>query len=61
MDKDLNLLDIYNNFSTWEDIKGQALSKLGFYNKDLIILERKYQEKFVPDFDPWELKKEINH
>lgn len=59
IDKDLKLLDIYNNSSTWDDIKAKSLEEFGFYNKDLITLEKRYQEMFVPNFNPWELKKEI--
>ncbi len=59
MDKDLRLLDIYNEESTWLDIEKRALEEVGFFNKDLVILEKMYQERFVPQYIPWDNKREI--
>ena len=59
IDKDLKLLDIYNEEANWSEIKKLALRKMGFYNPKLLYLEKIYQEKFVPDYIPWE-KREVN-
>ncbi len=59
MDKSLKILDIYNNESVWDEIKRRNLEEIGYYNKNLVYLEKAYQEKFVPDFKPWGMKKEV--
>ncbi len=59
MDKSLKILDIYNDESVWDEIKRRILDEVGYYNKDLVYLEKAYQEKFVPDYTPWEMKKEV--
>lgn len=60
MDKDLKLLDIYNEEANWNNIEKRSMEEFGFYNKNLILLEKDYQERFVPNYDPWyKNKKEI--
>jgi len=58
IDKDLKLLDIYNEEAKWTEIKKRALREMSFYNPKLLYLEKIYQERFVPDYIPWE-KREV--
>lgn len=53
MDKDLKLLDIYNEEAPWDNIENRSMEEFGFYNKNLILLEKDYQERFVPNYNPW--------
>lgn len=59
IDKDFRLLDIYYEEANWDEIKRRALNEVGFFNKDLVILEKTYQEKFVPDYVPWDKKEKL--
>lgn len=59
MDKNLKVLDIYNAESVWDEVKRRILEEVGYYNKDLVLLEKAYQEKFVPDYTPWDMQKEV--
>lgn len=59
MDKNLKILDIFNDESIWDEIKRRMLDEVGYYNKDLVLLEKAYQEKFVPDYTSWDMKKEV--
>lgn len=59
IDKDLKLLDICNEEANWKEIQKRALEEMGFYSKELVILEKKYQEMFVPDYVSWENKEKL--
>ncbi len=48
-DPNLKLLDIYEEESKYNMIKKRSLVELGFYNKKLISLEKKYHERFYPE------------
>lgn len=46
IDKDLKMLDIYENESNFERIEEEIKKEFGFYHKDLIRIEKRYYERF---------------
>ena len=48
-DPNLDLLKIYEEESNFNQMKVRAKNELGFYNKDLIKVERLYHDKFEPE------------
>lgn len=48
-DPNLDLLRIYEEESNFNQMKVRAKNELGFYNKDLIKVERLYHDKFEPE------------
>ncbi|MDE6140985.1 MAG: hypothetical protein K2G03_00125 [Bacilli bacterium] len=59
IDKNLKLLDIYHEESNWDEIRRRALEELGFYNKELVLLEKIYQERFIPNYISWDKKEKL--
>lgn len=48
-DSDLELLKIYEEESTMKKIEKRSMEQFGFFNKDLLVLEMKYRDRFCPD------------
>ena len=48
-DSDLDLLKIYEEESTMKKIEKRSIEQFGFFNKDLLVLEMKYHDRFCPD------------
>lgn len=48
-DPEFQLLKIYEEESTIQNIKKRALAELGYFNQDLLRLEKQYHQKFYPD------------
>lgn len=46
IDKDLKILDIYENESNFERIEEEIRKEFGFYHKDLIRIEKRFYERF---------------
>lgn len=49
IDPELHLLDIYEEECRFEFIEKRSLEELGFYNKNLIKIEKTYQKHFYPN------------
>lgn len=58
-DPELTMLKIFLDESTQTKIIQRAKEELGFYNKNLIRLEKEYHERFIPEkeISVWQLKK----
>lgn len=54
-DPTLKLLAIFEEENTWDNVKKRALEELGFFNKDLIRIEKIYYSTLKPELDvsPW--------
>lgn len=48
-DPDLNILKIYEEESQLEKTKERIINEIGFFNNELIRLEKIYHERFCPD------------
>lgn len=60
MDKDLRMLYIYEEASTWNEIEDNIRDEFGFFSKRMVLLEKEYQRRFYPDLDTsWIREKEI--
>jgi len=49
IDSDLDMLKIYEEESTEEKIKERIIEQFGYFDKELLILERKFHDRFCPD------------
>lgn len=49
IDSDLDMLKIYEEESTQEKIKERIIEQFGYFDKELLILERKFHDRFCPD------------
>lgn len=48
-DRDLDMLRIYEEESMMPNVEERIIDAFGYYNKDLLVLERKFHERFCPD------------
>lgn len=48
VDPNLSALTILYENANWKQIKEDMIQTIGFYSKDLIMLEKKYHERFIP-------------
>lgn len=48
-DPELRMLKIYEDETREDSIKSRCVEELGFYDSHLILLERKYHDRFVPN------------
>lgn len=49
IDSDLNMLSIYEEESKIQHIEERIKEQFGYYNIELLILERKFHDRFCPD------------
>lgn len=49
VDSDLDMLRIYEEESMMPMVEERIIEQFGYYNKDLLVLERKFHERFCPD------------
>ena len=49
VDSNLDMLKIYEEECTFENIEERIVNNFGYFNKDLIALERKFHDRFCPD------------
>lgn len=49
VDSNLDMLKIYEEECTFENIEERIVNNFGYFNKDLIVLERKFHDRFCPD------------
>ena len=49
IDSDLDMLKIYEEESTQEKIKERIIEQFGYFDKELLILERKFHDRFCPN------------
>lgn len=49
VDSNLDMLKIYEEECTFENIEERIINNFGYFNKDLIALERKFHDRFCPD------------
>ena len=50
-DSNLNMLRIYEEESTIKNIEERIIEQFGYYNKELLILERKFHDRFYQNKD----------
>lgn len=48
-DSNLDMLRIYEDESMMEKIKNRIIKKFGYFNQELLILERKFHDRFCPN------------
>lgn len=49
VDSDLDMLSIYEEESMMPKVEERIVEEFGYYNKDLLALERKFHNRFCPD------------
>lgn len=49
VDSNLDMLKIYEEECTLENIEGRIVNKFGYFNEELLVLERKFHDRFCPD------------
>lgn len=49
VDSDLDMLRIYEEESMMKNIEERIVDQFGYYNKGLLVLERKFHDRFCPD------------
>lgn len=54
-DPELKLLQIYEEESTIPNIRQRAINELGYYDQNILRLEKRYHQRFYPDkkISPW--------
>ena len=48
-DSNLDMLKIYEEESTMKNIERRIVEQFGYFNKDLLVLEKKFYDRFCPD------------
>lgn len=49
VDSNLDMLRIYEEESTMKNIEGRIVEQFGYFHKDLLVLERKFHDRFCPN------------
>jgi len=49
IDNNLDILKIYEEESILKNIESRIIEQFGFFNKELVVLERKFYDRFCPD------------
>ena len=49
VDSDLDMLRIYEEESMMPRVKERIIEEFGYFNTELLALERKYHKRFCPD------------
>ena len=49
VDSDLDMLRIYEEESIMQNVAARIIEQFGYYNQELLTLERKFHRRFCPD------------
>ena len=61
VDSELDMLKIYEEESMMDNVEKRTIEQFGFFNKDLLTLEKKFHERFCPEkkLSPWTKNKKM--
>lgn len=62
LDKELQMLQIYEEENKWYDIAMRSYKELGFFNREFVFTERKFHDKLMPEkIIDWSKKQELKN